>query len=307
MFIAKPEQHRLSHVLTGQEQDMSEQPTGEQQPTETVADVPPMADPVAEKKLTGNYGGKLVLVLGAGSILLALIGALGSGWGLWHFSFGFRLLMAALAAGVLAILIGAFIGWRAKRKGVIAPRPLRWLGMALGGAFAVYMLSMVYTARSVPAIHDISTDLADPPQYKMLALREDYLDNIPGIDDPEMRGLNPLQRWAAIHAKSYGDIRSVRIAMPVADTIAKAERIAKERGWEIVLADPVEGRLEATDTTRFFRFKDDVVLRVRPADDGTASIIDMRSISRVGQSDLGVNAKRVRAFLADMAGTNPAG
>jgi uncharacterized protein (DUF1499 family) len=33
----------------------------------------------------------------------------------------------------------------------------------------------------------------------------------------------------------------------------------------------------------------------------------MRSISRVGVSDLGVNAKRVRSFLADMAGTNPAG
>jgi uncharacterized protein (DUF1499 family) len=286
---------------------MSDEAKGMDQTVEAVVDSPVTHEPVTVTPPSSNRSGKLVLMLGAGSILLALIGALGSGWGAWHFSVGFHMLMAALAAAVLAVLIGAGIGWWAKRKGRSAPRPLRWLGMTLGGAFALYLLSMVYTARSVPAIHDISTDLADPPQYKMLALREDYLDNIPGADDPEMRGLNPMQRWAAVHAKAYGDIRSVRIAMPVAETIAKAERIAKERGWDVAVADPVEGRLEATDTTRFFRFKDDVVLRVRPADDGKASIIDMRSISRVGISDLGVNAKRVRAFLADIGGTNPAG
>lgn len=286
---------------------MSDETTGEEQVTETVVEAPADNGTVAAPAKPSGAGGKFVLALGGGSILLALIAALGSGWGMWHFSFGFQLLMVAFAAAVLAVLIGAVMGWWAKRKGRVSPRPLRWLGMALGGAFAVYMLSMVYTARTVPAIHDISTDLADPPQFKTLALREDYLDNIPGKDDPEMRGMNPLQRWAAVHAKSYGDIRSVRIAMPVAEAIAKAERIAKERGWEIALADPVEGRLEATDTTRFFRFKDDVVLRVRPTEDGTGSIIDMRSISRVGVSDLGVNAKRVRSFLADMAGTNPAG
>jgi uncharacterized protein (DUF1499 family) len=286
---------------------MSDEAKGMDQTVEAVVDSPMTNEPVTVTTPSSNRSGKLVFMLGAGSILLALIGALGSGWGAWHFSVGFQLLMAALASAVLAVLIGAGIGWWAKRKGRAASRPLRWLGMMLGGAFALYLLSMVYTARSVPAIHDISTDLADPPQYKMLALREDYLDNIPGADDPEMRGLNPMQRWAAVHAKAYGDIRSVRIAMPVAETIAKAERIAKERGWDVAVADPVEGRLEATDTTRFFRFKDDVVLRVRPADDGKASIIDMRSISRVGISDLGVNAKRVRAFLADIAGTNPAG
>ncbi len=265
------------------------------------------AESAAAAAKPSGWGGKLVLALGAGSILLALTGALGSGWGLWHFSAGFQMLMIAFAAALLAVLLGAAIGWWAKRKGRVSPRPLRWLGMALGGAFALYMASYVYTARTVPAIHDISTDLADPPQFKMLALREDYLDNIPGADDPEMRGMNPLQRWAAIHAKAYGDIRSVRIAMPVADAIARAERIARERGWQVAVTDPVEGRLEATDTSFFFRFKDDVVLRVRPTEDGTGSIIDMRSISRVGQSDLGVNAKRVRSFLADMAGTNPAG
>jgi hypothetical protein len=290
---------------------MSDETTGTEQVTEAVVETPAEApvesDSVAAPGKPSGAGGKFVFALGAGAILLALVAALGSGWGMWHFSFGFQLLMGAFAAAVLAVLLGIGIGWWAKRKGRASPRPLRWLGMALGGAFALYVLSMVYTARTVPAIHDISTDLADPPQFRMLAVRKDNLDAIPGQDDSNMKGMNPQQRWVVLHQKAYGDIRSVRTTMPVAEVIGKAERIAKERGWDVALADPVEGRLEATDTTRFFRFKDDVVLRVRPTEDGTGSIIDMRSISRVGVSDLGVNAKRVRSFLADMAGTNPAG
>jgi len=89
----------------------------------------------------------------------------------------------------------------------------------------------------------------------------------------------------------------------VAMVIAKAERLAKARNWDIAISLPAEGRLEATETSAFFQFKDDVVLRVRPSDTGEGSIVDMRSVSRVGLSDLGMNAKRVRSFLADLTGT----
>jgi uncharacterized protein (DUF1499 family) len=276
-----------------------------QQPARGTVEESVKATPVVAKP--ANWSGKSIFWLGFGSILLALFAALGSGWGLWNFGFGFQLLMLAFGAGLLAVFGGVLVGWWAKRKGRVAARPLRWLGMAMGGAMMLWLLSFAYTARTVPAIHDISTDLADPPQYRMLEVRADNLDQIPGENDPQMKGMNPQQRWAALHQKAYGDIRSVRIAMPVAEAIAKAERLAKVRGWEVAVSDPVEGRLEATDTTRFFRFKDDVVVRVRPTEDGTGSIVDMRSISRVGISDLGMNAKRVRSFIADLAGTNPAG
>jgi uncharacterized protein (DUF1499 family) len=63
---------------------------------------------------------------------------------------------------------------------------------------------------------------------------------------------------------------------------------------------PAEGRLEATDTTFWFGFKDDVVVRVRP--DGTGSRVDVRSLSRVGRSDLGMNARRIRRFLERLRG-----
>jgi uncharacterized protein (DUF1499 family) len=70
---------------------------------------------------------------------------------------------------------------------------------------------------------------------------------------------------------------------------------ARAQGWEIVAAVPAEGRIEATDTTRFFGFKDDIVIRVKA--EGAGSRVDVRSLSRVGKSDVGKNASRIRAYL----------
>ncbi len=76
-------------------------------------------------------------------------------------------------------------------------------------------------------------------------------------------------------------------------------------GWEIIAAVREEGRIEATATTRWFRFKDDVVIRVQPQ--GTGSRIDVRSKSRLGRSDLGANAKRIRAYWRELDNIPPAG
>lgn len=247
--------------------------------------------------------GKIVLAAGVSSVLVALISGLGSGWGMWDFQTGFKGLFIAAGLAAFALVMGFVVGWLHRRRGVKGPKLLRWLGMLIGGALLLWLLSFVYTARSVPAIHDISTDLADPPQFATLTVRADNLDQIPGKEDPAMQGMTPVQRWVRIHQDEYGDIRSVRINRPVAEVIEKAGRLAETRNWDIAVIDPEQGRLEATDTSRFFGFKDDVVVRVRPTEDGTGSIVDMRSISRVGMSDLGVNAKRVRSFLADLSGT----
>lgn len=91
----------------------------------------------------------------------------------------------------------------------------------------------------------------------------------------------------------------MRVPWSVAETVNRARALAGRRGWRITRADPAAGALEATDTSLFFRFKDDVVLRARPAPGGGTQV-DMRSISRVGGSDVGVNARRIRAFLADL-------
>ena len=73
---------------------------------------------------------------------------------------------------------------------------------------------------------------------------------------------------------------------------------ARKIGWVIVDANAAEGRIETTDTTFWFGFKDDIVIRITPADHG--SRVDIRSVSRVGKSDVGTNAKRIRKYLKEL-------
>ncbi len=285
--------------MTEETGNVTEEAVVVETPAETVA-VTALAKP-------SSWAGKLVLALALIAAFIGLAGPVGAGWGLWDWKSGLGSLRYSFYLAVFALVLGLFVGWLNKKRGIKATKSFRIMGMVVALGYAGWMLSWVYTARSVPAIHDVSTDLADPPQFRMLALRTDNLDDVPGADDPEMRGLNPQQRWESLHRNAYGDVRTVRISEPVVDVVAKAERLAKARDWDIAIADPIEGRVEATATTALFRFKDDVVLRVRPSEDGKGSVVDMRSVSRVGVSDLGVNAKRVRAFLADLSGTVTAG
>ena len=274
-------------------------------PLETVdATVSPTpAQPAALPSAKKDFAGYLVLIAGAGALAWGLVSAVGTGWGFWAYTSGLKGLTWAFFLGIGAILIGLLQGWRARRAITPPPRTRRWAGMLAALIYVGWVGTFLFKALTVPAIHDVSTDLADPPAFQTLQLRADNLDNVPGADDEEMRGLTPQQRWAVVHQKNYGDIRSVRINEPVPMVVAKAERLAKARDWDVAIALPEEGRLEATETSAFFQFKDDVVLRVRPSDTGEGSIVDMRSVSRVGASDLGMNAKRVRSFLSDLTGT----
>ena len=250
-----------------------------------------------------DYWGYLVLAAGIGAFSWGLVSAVGTGWGYWEYTSGLKGVAGAFFLGIGTILAGALQGWRARKAINPPPRARRWVGMVVALIYVGWVGTFLMAGLTVPAIHDVSTDLADPPAFQTLALRTDNLDNIPGADDKDMRGLTPQQRWAMVHQKAYGDIRSVRSNEPVPMVIAKAERLAKARGWDVAVSVPEEGRFEATETSAFFRFKDDVVLRVRPSETGEGSIVDMRSVSRVGINDLGMNAKRVRAFLADLTGT----
>lgn len=274
-------------------------------PAETVESVKtpnPQLSPVAAKEPL-DIQGTVILIAGIGAFIWGLVSALGTGWGFWEYTSGLKGVTWAFFLALGAILLGALFGWRARKSITPPPRKRRWAGMLAGLIYAGWVGTFLTAALTVPAIHDISTDLADPPAFRTLSLRSDNLDAIPGMDNEEMKGMTPQQRWVVIHQKKYGDIRSVRINEPVPSVISKAERLAKARGWDVAVSLPEEGRLEATVTSALFRFKDDIVLRVKPTDTGEGSIVDMRSVSRVGVSDLGVNAKRIRSFLADLSGT----
>lgn len=252
---------------------------------------------------TGVWGRRLswiALALAVGGLAAALIAAAGSGAEAWTFRTGFSILRyafyAAIAGGVVAI-----VAFFAARRGGVRTGRLNLVTILIAVVFVAYLMSQIATARAVPAIHDASTDLADVPQFGSLTVRADNLDNIPDDGRPELAALDPENRWKAIHREAYGDLRAIRLPQPPAEVVQRAEALVRERGWDVARVDREAGIVEATATTLFFRFKDDVVVRVRPdpARPG-GSIVDMRSISRVGGSDIGVNAARIRDFLADL-------
>ena len=227
--------------------------------------------------------GLLLTVLGALSLLLS--GA-GSRWDWWDFRTGFAIFRWTLYGGLGAVVVslaGLVLALLARAHNTA----LLSIGtLVLLAAIAVVPVSHLRNAGQVPPIHDISTDLDDPPRFvAILPLRQ-------GAPNPAEHGGTAL---AAQQRAGYPDLGPVHFPAPEDRVFAQAVEVARERGWEIVAAVPDEGHLEATDRTRWFGFRDDVVVRVRP--DGAGSRVDVRSVSRVGRSDLGTNARRIRGFL----------
>jgi uncharacterized protein (DUF1499 family) len=188
---------------------------------------------------------------------------------------------AAAALFVLSLLLRVLLGQRLAAAG-------RWYGIAaclvalLAFAPPAYLWMQV---NRLPHIHDVSTDTQDAPSFVALLEQRKHAPN----------GLDYTPAVAAQQQQGYPDIAPLLLKLPPNQAFAKAEQVAHDMGWEVQLVDPVTLRIEATATTLLFGFKDDVVIRIRP--DGDGSRIDLRSVSRVGGSDFGANAKRIRAFL----------
>jgi uncharacterized protein (DUF1499 family) len=197
----------------------------------------------------------VALVLAVLAVLSILLSGIGTRGRWFHFRIGLALFALS---GLLAA--GAVI------SGLIARDRLALMAAAVG---AIVLLAPIYgamTAYGKPMIHDISTD--------------------PDVLDP---------RVAEIQRASYPDVKPLVLSATPAEAFARVRKAAESLGWKVVSARPEEGVLEATDTTGWFGFTDDVVVRVHAVPEG--SRIDVRSTSRVGKSDVGMNAKRIRGFL----------
>lgn len=245
---------------------------------------------MAESKWTNRLS-RLSLRLGQLALVIAFIGLTLARYDLVPKLAGF----SALLGGGLIALVGLVAGFAGVILNWKHPSPSRRaaiIGLILSLGYVAFIASRPLSAGGAPAIHDVTTDLSDPPAFTRLPLRSDNL-----------AGVGTVDNWRKVHAAAYGDLKPVRIAKPVAAVIADAERLARVKGWDIALADPAAGRLEATASVSYIRFKDDVVLRARATDGGEASIVDMRSVSRIGVGDLGVNARRIRAFLHALQST----
>ena len=257
-----------------------------------------MVEAMKKRRWAGRLS-MIAAILCFGSVALALIAAIGAGRGMWHFSVGFTILFYtffAAVVGIIVALVAIFVARRAKPRLVF----LNVAALVVAGLFAGYLLNLRQTAYSVPPIHDISTNLEDYPRFYRLTVRDDNLAVVPDMGRPDLAALEPRDRWKAIHHEAYGDIATIRVPWNVEETTTRARDLAESKGWEIATFDPANGIVEAVDTSRFFRFRDNVVVRVQAAPDGRGALVDMRSVSRVGVSDIGVNARRVREFLADL-------
>jgi uncharacterized protein (DUF1499 family) len=226
-----------------------------------------------------------------GTAVLGLVMLLASGTGtklgVWDFRTGLMLLRYAVYVGIAAMVLT-----------VLALLITRPRGAKLGSLLLAFTLGLITfvvpwnfsrTARSVPPIHDITTDTADPPLFVAL---------LPARDSAPNGSRYAGDSIAALQAAAYPDVKPLTVSDAPPEAFRKALTAATAMGWDIVAADSASGRIEATATTTWFGFKDDVVLRIRA--DQTGSRIDVRSMSRVGRSDVGANAARIRAFTQEL-------
>lgn len=241
--------------------------------------------------------GRTSLIFGILTVGIGLVGSIGAGQRWWSLDAGMQSLTGAFFLGVVTLLLAlAILYYYRHESRRIAVSTL--LAIVLAGGYVGYIAYHIVKASSLPMIHDISTDLENPPRYVALSLRQDNYSDIPGRGEPEYRGLDAFERWQQLHKKGYPDIKTLHFDSNVADVIVAAEEIAKASGWEVATATPENGRLEATATVALLKFQDDIVVRAIPDSDGMVTMVDIRSVSRYGLSDIGVNAKRIRRFSA---------
>ncbi|MBY0565285.1 MAG: DUF1499 domain-containing protein [Hyphomonadaceae bacterium] len=229
-----------------------------------------------------------------------LVAALGTKFGLldWRIGFGlmtFRLgafvLMGAAGLAILALLLALFA---TPRRGIVSALVALLIpGLGLG-----YAAHVRQQAQSIPPIHDISTDLIDPPSFSQATIAARAA--VPGVNDLDLlnKRTGEGRAFTELQQEAYADIGPVISTLPSDRAWDEALAAAQAQGWVIGYTDAQAGVIEASASTFWYGFTDDIVIRVRP--EGEGSRVDVRSVSRVGGSDLGANAARMRPYLAEL-------
>lgn len=215
----------------------------------------------------------------------AVIGILGVQVGVLSPVAGFYLFaLGALLGGLLSLVLGGISLFLT--NGGRDPLGYRRAWIAAGGG--ALMLGVVVMAGSagsgVPAINDITTNLDDPPGFTQA----------PKAAPNQGRDMSYPGDFVVIVRESYPDLAPLRVDQSTSDAYQTALSAAQRLGWTITYEDPTAGFFEAEEVSAVFRFVDDIAVRVRA--DGSAALVDIRSKSRDGRGDMGVNAARIRAF-----------
>ncbi len=241
---------------------------------------------------------RLALALLIAGPVLFMVAALGYKMGLWGLGFSFGtltrkigplVLMSSILVGVAGLVLAFLIK---PRKGVI----VSLLAIIVPVAGLMHAKSVSKTAQSLPFIHDITTDTQNPPMFTDAILAERAkTPNVNPVDYIGKKDPRGQKLVSVLQVKGYPNIRPLVLEDAPDVIFGEAKNVAKSLGWKIVSENVETGIIEATDTTFWYGFKDDVIIRIQPSEGG-ATVLDIRSVSRVGASDIGANAARIRKF-----------
>jgi len=219
------------------------------------------------------------------AVSLIVLAMLGNRLGLWDFGLGFMMLAAGIILSVIGLVSGIIGTVISFKKPYPAEKTKLLVSTVICLLISGTMFVQFQVATSVPPIHNISTDQNDPPQFnKILALRS---------------GSNPVEYDREVigeqQSSAYPRVQTLESALDAQASLLRSIEVLENMGLEIVDTNFDTLQVEATATSLLFGFKDDVVVRIRQF--GSGSQIDLHSVSRVGQSDLGMNAKRIVTFI----------
>jgi hypothetical protein len=231
------------------------------------------------------------------SLAVGLVASFGTRLGFWGAGFGLGTLFPwCIYAGFFAFALG--LVWMLSAMIANDSSGARYGLIGLIGAVLV-LATPVYDYTSnlgLPPIHDISSDTERAPVFVALLTRRDNATNSPDYDGPKkLSFMGKVSTVSALQHKYYGEIHSISLLMSPEKLFKRAVTGAYGMGWNVIAVVPDEGRIEATDTTFFFGFTDDIVIRVKPA--GMGAKLDIRSKARIGDDDEGRNAARVKAYI----------
>ncbi|MDX1586489.1 MAG: DUF1499 domain-containing protein [Balneolaceae bacterium] len=225
------------------------------------------------------------------SLMFALSGY-GYQWGWWGLGIAFqRLIPGAAIASVLGLILIIIYAVRKRKssksyKGTWMVYTSIILCLAVLGNFGYWYMEI---QKGYPPIHDITTDTQNPPEFQAIVpLRAD------APNKTEYGGKDVAEAQKAF----YDGLETLRLPVPPSEAYDRALQAARQMPWEIVSENKEDLRIEAFHKLPWFGFIDDVVIRVDTTDNG--SKIDVRSVSRVGRGDLGVNAERIENYLSEI-------
>lgn len=231
---------------------------------------------------------RILFYLSLAAVVLFVASGYGYRWEVWSLGMAFTLLSYSAYASIGLAVIGLISIWFL-RKGRTKAVVFVVVSVLLTGAVSGTALYWQQRAQAAPPIHDITTDLENPPAFSaMVRLRADA-PNPPEYAGPET---------AEVQLEAYPEIQPLVVSNNLQDVIDAAVILVTDREWKLVAINRNEGRIEATETLAWFGFKDDVILRFTETSGGTR--VDMRSKSRIGRGDVGVNARRIKDFLYDL-------